>query len=98
MSQLLRHYLDFGIMTAPEVRSAITENTLRGLCGIYGADFCPCHFRPMSHDIVGPVVHRQIDRYRPIGVLFRYFATHEERLAEFQTRLDAAKHRRKNHA
>lgn len=44
-------------------------------------------------DVVGLRGREVLERYRPPGMLFRYFDSHVDRLADFQRRLDAAKQR-----
>lgn len=63
------------------------------LCFRFGLEFCECHRTQMAYDIVGPHGFEKMEVYRTAGVLFRYFDSHAERLADFQSRLDAAKRR-----
>lgn len=61
----------------------------------YGGDFLECHAynRPLTWDVIGdhPLLKPNMEAVRYAGVCFRYFKTHQERLDEFQKRLDAAK-------
>ena len=70
-----------------------TKHGMHQVCLRFGLDFCDCHCALMACDIVGPDGLRKIENYRTAGVLFRYIDTHADRLAEFQSRLDAAKRR-----
>lgn len=75
---------------------AFTEGDFRRIAAAYGGEFLNCHSIPyMAYDVVGDVRCQQaMERQRFPGIVFRYFNTHQERLAELQQRIDAAK--RKN--
>lgn len=69
----------------------MTEHGMLRLCQVFSSDFWRRPMVMMAYDIIGPIDVELAEQFRPVGVLFRYFATHQDRLAEFQQRLDAAK-------
>jgi hypothetical protein len=82
--------LDFRFLT-----SYATEEDMRAVCKSVGVEFMRCYdISYCAFDVVGgdsKKIREAIDWYRPIGVLVRYFPSHEARLGEFQKRIDAAK-------
>lgn len=58
-----------------------------------GGELMPCHAFAGAIDVIGVAKWKQflIDEMRPVGVLVRHFVSHEARLNEFQSRLDAAR-------
>lgn len=73
-----------------------TKRDYKNLAAHNGGEFLPCwHDVAMMFDVVGSTACQRImEDARLAGVRFRYFNNHQERLAEFQQRLDAMKQRR----
>ncbi len=76
------------------VMGAVTLYELKVAAWALGGDVFSSHCILMAIDVVGgPTVAARVEQLRPAGVYVRWFNTHQERLAEFQGRLDAAKRR-----
>jgi hypothetical protein len=88
--------LDGYFITAAKHRlNLVSEAEFKMICRENNAEFCGCHAPDMymTYDVVGATVSTKpaIEYFRLPGLLFRYFDSHGERLAEFQQRLDKAK-------
>lgn len=78
------------------VHRSVSESVLRTFCEACGGEFVPHPVALMAYDVIGVndfMCRELVRRMRPAGVIFRYFDSHTDRLAEFQSRLDAAKRR-----
>jgi hypothetical protein len=78
--------------------AGISKMYMRVVVESFGAELMSCHRSHMAMDVVGPYdeilsqfMRFFLNNFRPGGVEFRYFRTHQDRLAEFQQRLDIAK-------
>jgi hypothetical protein len=76
------------------ILNIVSEADFRDLCKSVGAEFMQCHdIEWGAYDIVGVNSRTReiIEEHRLVGLLFRYFPSHEARLGEFQKRIDVAR-------